>query len=83
MADSLPRHAKRLPPIESSAKIIFARLERFHGIPPELASERLHAIKGKSGRGPGDNVVFDMTGNVYNPDSLEWLGSLTEGGRKR
>jgi hypothetical protein len=83
MADSLPRHARRLPPTESSAQEIFRRLERFHGIDPGLASDRLHAIKEKSGRGASDNVIFDLTGNVYNPDTLKWLGSLTEGGGKR
>lgn len=29
-----------------------------------------------------DNVVFDMTGNVFSPETGELLGSLTEGGAK-
>jgi hypothetical protein len=83
MADSLPRRARRLPAADPSSQEIFGRLEEYHGIDPALASERLHAIKKKSGRGAGDNVIFDLTGNVFDPDTLEWLGSMTEGGSKR
>jgi hypothetical protein len=31
-------------------------------------------------RGPADNVLFDLSGGVYDPETLESLGSLTEGG---
>jgi len=31
-----------------------------------------------AGRGPADNVLFDLTGGVYDPKTLEWIGSLTE-----
>jgi RHS repeat-associated protein len=56
------------------------RLERYHGIDRALASERLHEIKAATGRGPADNVLFDLTGNVYDPVTRESLGSLTAGG---
>jgi len=59
-----------------------SRLERFHGIDRRLASERLHAIKGASGLGPADNVLFDRTGSVFDPFTREPLGSLTEGGAR-
>ncbi len=59
---------------------IFRRVEKYHGIPQHVASERLHQIKRQTGR-PGDaNVLFDLTGNVYDPVTKEWLGSLTSGG---
>jgi hypothetical protein len=83
MADSLPTHARRFSEAESSSDEVFRRLERFHGIDPNLASDRLHAIKRISGRAAMDNVIFDLTGNVYDPLTLEWLGSLTEGGSQR
>ncbi|HVC98912.1 MAG TPA: hypothetical protein VND64_34925 [Pirellulales bacterium] len=79
MTRKLPRHAKRL----DSAGELYARLERFHGIDPELASERLHEVKEEQGYGAADNVIFDFTGNLYDPESLEWIGSLTEGGAKK
>ena len=59
---------------------IFDRLEKYHGIDPNDASARLHEIKENTGRGGADNVLFDMSGNVYNPDTREWIGSLTAGG---
>lgn len=58
------------------------RLERFHGIRQTLASDRLHEIKSKLGYTADTNLVFDFTGNVYDPGTLEWVGSLTEGGAK-
>lgn len=62
---------------------IFRRLERYNGIDPRLASERLHQIKAVTGRGPDDNVLFDLSGGVYDPINRTWLGSLTEGGASR
>ena len=59
---------------------VFRELERHHGISPKLAGFRLHAIKRAAGREGDANVVFDLTGNVYDPDSGEVLGSLTQGG---
>jgi len=61
----------------------FAHLKNKHGINPHLASDRLHAIKKASGRGPADNVLFDRTGGVYDPVTRGWLGSLTQGGGRR
>lgn len=59
---------------------IFQRLKRYNGIDPKTASDRLHAIKAAFGLGGADNVVFDMSGNVYDRSSGELLGSLTQGG---
>jgi len=61
---------------------VYRRLEKYHGIDPNLASERLHQIKPETGHGASDNVIFDLSGNVYD-QSGNWLGSLTEGGSKR
>ncbi len=61
---------------------VFNHLEKHHGVNRKLASERLHKIKQENGLGGADNVVLDYTGNVYNPKTLELLGSLTEGGAK-
>lgn len=60
-----------------------ARLERYDGIDRGLASTQLHEIKAATGRGPANDVVFDLTGNVYDPGTGELLGSLTAGGAKR
>lgn len=59
---------------------VFRRLDQYHGIPEHLASERLHALKDALGLGGADNLLFDLTGNVFDPLTGEWLGSLTEGG---
>lgn len=58
----------------------FRRLEKFNGISPALASERLHGIKQAAGLGGADNVIFDLSGGVYHPETLEFLGTMTEGG---
>jgi RHS repeat-associated protein len=58
---------------------VYRRLEKFHGIDPAKAGDRLHDIKKSAGLGPADNVVFDLTGNVYDKGG-NWLGSLTMGG---
>lgn len=62
---------------------VYQNLAKHHGIEQHVAEERLHAIKRAAGRGPADNVVFDITGNVYDPATMERLGGLTEGGRRR
>jgi hypothetical protein len=77
-ANGLPENAR----LTQSVNDVFSRLERFHAVDPRLASERLHDIKAATGRGAADNVVFDMTGNVFSPETGELLGSLTEGGSK-
>ncbi len=76
MAQSLPPNARRTRDEEE----VFRRLERYHGIEQALASRRLHGIKQQAGRQADDPVLFDLTGNVYDPATLEWLGGLTEGG---
>lgn len=64
----------------SSWDDIARRLQANHAISPELASQRLHALKQSNGLGGADNVVFDRTGNVFDPRSGDLLGSLTQGG---
>jgi hypothetical protein len=76
MATRLPANARNT----SDEQEIFRRLRVYHGISEQSASERLHAIKKHSARGPEDNVLFDLTGGVFDPRTLEFLGSLTEGG---
>jgi len=56
---------------------VFLRLERYHGISQHVASARLHAIKQSTGRGGNDNVLFDLTGNVFCPHTKKFIGSLT------
>lgn len=58
-------------------------LENHHGIEPALASDRLHYIKESTGRRGDDDLAFDITGNVYDPETHEYLGSLTQGGASR
>jgi hypothetical protein len=64
-----------VPKLPSNARVIkdpktvYNQLEKYHGIDPKLASERLHEIKQAAGRGPADNVVFNMTGNVFAPSA--------------
>jgi hypothetical protein len=62
--------------------LVFRHLEKYHGIDPRLASERLHQIKARNGLPGNADLIFDMTGNVYSPNTLESLGSLTEEGAK-
>ena len=76
-ARTLPSNARTT----TNAVEVFSRLERFHGIDPAVASERLHEIKAAAGHGAADNVIFDLTGNIYEQDR-NWIGSLTEGGAK-
>ena len=57
---------------------IFRRLDRYHGVDPATASNRLHDIKSAAGRGAADNVIFDLTGNVYDPATRSWLGTMTQ-----
>lgn len=91
-ADDLPRIAGGAPkpgelPFNArstkSFDYIADRLDEFHGINRTTASERLHQIKYEVGRGPADDVLFDLTGNVYDPRTRELLGSLTQGGARR
>jgi hypothetical protein len=74
----LPRNARTF----KIAKEAFKHLEKYHGISEVLASRRLHQIKAAAGLGPADNVLIDRTGGVWNNVTREFLGSLTEGGKK-
>lgn len=77
-ARTLPSNARST----TNAQEVFRRLQKFNGISPELASDRLHAIKSAMGFGGADNVLFDLSGGVYHPTTRLFLGSLTEGGAK-
>ena len=70
---TLPHNAKTYTDVDE----VFRRLELYQRVDPNVASERLHQIKKAAGRGPDDNVIFDATGNVYDPVTREWLGYLT------
>lgn len=75
-AMSLPDQAKRTTDFDVTA----TRLEEHQRISRHLASVRLHEIKHREGRHGADNVLFDRTGGVFDPETLELLGSLTAGG---
>ena len=62
-------------------EIVSAHLQEFHGISEALASKRLHKLKELYDL-RGADVIFDFTGGVYAPDSLESMGTLTAGGAK-
>ena len=71
----LPRNAHTTTdPLEA-----YRRLEKYHGVSAQVASERLHQIKRAAGLGGADSVTFDLTGNVYDQFGV-WIGSLTQGG---
>lgn len=57
-------------------------LQKYCGISRELASKRLHILKEEVGKGGDDNVRFDRSGNVFDPETGDLLGSLTLGGAK-
>jgi hypothetical protein len=61
---------------------VFNHLEKYNGIDPNLAGKRLHEIKAAWGYGAADNLVVDFTGNVFDPKTGQYLGSLTRGGAK-
>ena len=69
---TLPSNARRT----ANEDEIFWRLEKYHGVDKHKASELLHEIKQASGRGGSDNVLFDLTGGVYDPFTLENIGNL-------
>lgn len=66
----------------ASFRTLSQHLLTHHGIEVHVARERLHYIKQSTGRGGADDVLFDLTGNVYAATTGEYLGSLTQGGRK-
>jgi hypothetical protein len=73
---NLPPHGKTF----KTANELYDHLEDNHGISPTTAGDRLHRIKQQEGYGAADHLIFDHTGNLYDPDTREWVGSLTEGG---
>ncbi len=58
----------------------FAHLEKFSGLDPKVASNRLHVLKIKSGLGPAADVAIGRTGDVYDAVSGDLLGNLTDPG---
>lgn len=70
----LPSNAKTV----TDWDVISARLSKVNGVNPIDASRRLHKIKEDSNRGPADNVLFDLSGGVYDPVTRKWLGTLTK-----
>jgi len=70
------------PTFTRDVKWVYDHLEDYHGIDRNLAGERLHAIKPGWGVGAAEDVVFDLTGNVYDAVTGEWIGSLTAGGAR-
>jgi hypothetical protein len=58
-------------------KDAFAHLEKYHGIPEHVSSNRLHVIKASSQLKAADDVVIGRTGDVYDAITGDLLGSLT------
>jgi hypothetical protein len=56
----------------------FRHLERFCGLEPKVASNRLHKIKARAQLSATDDVIIGRTGDVYNATTGEHLGSLTD-----
>ena len=56
----------------------YKHLQKYHGIDPNVASNRLHKIKQKAGLGGADDVVIGRTGDVYNAETGDFLGHLTD-----
>jgi hypothetical protein len=73
----LPEKAQQF----STTDALFRHLEEYHGITERMASERLHKLKRECGYRPDSVLIFDHTGNIYDPSSREWIGSLTQGGK--
>ena len=76
MAQVLPQNARTADIDE-----VYRRLLKYHGIERHVARDRLHKLKEREGRPPDAILLFDLTGNVYDPVTRECLGSLTEGGK--
>jgi hypothetical protein len=60
---------------------MYKHLEKYHGIPMHVASNRLHRIKEQNGLPADFDLRFDITGNVVRADDRTYLGSLTAGGK--
>jgi RHS repeat-associated protein len=55
-----------------------AHLARFHGIPENVALNRIHRIKEAASLRPTDDVIIGRTGDVYSARDGAWLGSATD-----
>ncbi len=62
---------------EDAPERAYRHLQRYHGVDPGEASDRLHAIKQRHGLGAAERVVIEKTGGVLPESSGELLGSLT------
>jgi hypothetical protein len=69
----LPSNARTLDIHE-----VYRRLRDNNGIDPATASERLHRGKEAFGYPPDAELLFDASGNVYDPRTREWLFTLTQ-----
>ena len=70
----------------NAAAEAFKHLEKYSGLDPHVAGNRLHALKRIGGLGAADEVAIGRTGDVYNAKTGERLGTLTDkslGGYKR
>ena len=56
----------------------FKHLQQYHGLDPNVASNRLHIVKEDAGLGATDNVVIGRTGDVYDARNGDRLGTLTD-----
>ena len=56
----------------------YEHLEKFHGLDPKVASNRLHVLKKQGGLRASDDVAIGRTGDVFNERTGERLGSLTD-----
>jgi hypothetical protein len=63
---------------KNAPQLAYQHLERFHGVDPVVASNRLHKLKKAGGLGAADDVVIGRTGDVYNAANGQRLGSLTD-----
>jgi hypothetical protein len=74
--ETLPLHVATHP-----IEYVYKHLEKYHGIPAHVASNRLHRIKEQNGLPADFDLLFHKTGNVYRTDDRACVGSLTFGGR--
>ena len=63
---------------KDAAEQAYKHLEKYHGVKPTVASERLHQIKQRVGMGAADDVIIGRTGDIYNAKTNEWIGTLTK-----
>jgi hypothetical protein len=76
--DHLPLHVAVYP-----VEFVFRHLEKYHGIPEHVSSNRLHRMKEEMGLPANFQLLFHKTGNIYRADDRVYIGSLTLGGKTR